>query len=67
MKTTKDIEEKIKQLPPESFDELNQFIDELIEKAKIHHPRKLKQNWACKLKEVKMTSVELQKKSLDWR
>lgn len=67
MKTTKDIEEKIKQLPPESFDELNQFIDELIEKAKIHHPRKLKQNWAGKLKEEKMSSVELQKKSLDWR
>lgn len=67
MKTIKDIEEKIKQLPAEAFDKLDQFIDELINKSLIQRPRKLKQSWAGGLKEVKMSSVELQKKALDWR
>ena len=67
MKTVKQIEEKISQLPPEAFDELDRFIDELINKALIQQPGKLKQNWAGGLKEVKMSSVELQKKALDWR
>lgn len=67
MKTTKEIEAKIRQLPPEAFDELDRFIDKLINKAPIQQPRKLMQNWAGGLKEVKMSSVELQKKALDWR
>lgn len=67
MKTTKEIEAKIRQLPPEVFDELDRFIDELINKAPIQRPGKLKQNWAGGLKEEKMSSVALQKKALDWR
>lgn len=61
MKAIKEIEAKIIQLSPESFDELERFIDELIGKTKIHQPRKLVQNWAGVLKNIKMSSIELQK------
>ena len=67
MKTTKDIEEKIRQLPPEAYDELDRFIDELINKTSTPQSGKLKQDWAGGLKDVKMTSLELQKKALEWR
>jgi len=67
MKTTKEIEAKISQLPPESFDELERFLDELIDKTKIQQPGRLKQNWGGGIKDVKMSSVDLQKKAMDWR
>lgn len=67
MKTKKEIEAKIRKLPAESFDELDRFIDGLINKAQIQQPRRLKQNWAGGLKDIKMSSVYLQKKALDWR
>jgi hypothetical protein len=67
MKTTKQIEEKINQLPPEFIGELERFLDGLIDKSKIHQPRRLTQNWAGGLKDIKESSIELQKKALDWR
>jgi hypothetical protein len=67
MKAIKEIEAKISQLSPGLIDELEHFIDCLINKNKSHQSSKLRQNWAGGLKDIKMSSIELQKKALDWR
>jgi len=36
-------------------------------KRLIKKPKKLKQNWAGGLKNIKFSALELQKKALDWR
>jgi hypothetical protein len=67
MKAIKEIEAKISQLSPGLIDELDHFLDRLINKNKDHQPSKLRQNWAGGLKDIKMSSIDLQKKALDWR
>jgi hypothetical protein len=67
MKAIKNIESKISQLSPGLIDELNQFLDYLINKKNSLQSRKLNQDWAGGLKDIKMSAIELQKKSLDWR
>jgi len=67
MKAIKEIEAKISQLSPGLIDELEHFLDCLINKNKAHHPSKLRQDWAGGLKDIQMSSIELQKKALDWR
>jgi hypothetical protein len=63
------IEEKFKTLSPELQQEVERFIDQLLG----NHPNKiappLKQDWAGVLKSQKhhFTSLELQKKALEWR
>lgn len=59
------IEEKIKNLPPELQKEVNRFIDSLIRKKK----KEPNFSWVGALREYrdKFTSVELQKKALEWR
>lgn len=69
MNEIENIEVKINKLSPAYIGELNTFIDFLIskQKTKDSKPRKLKQDWAGGLKQEKYTSMELQKKALDWR
>jgi len=67
MKTINNIEDKINKLSPGLIAELDRYLDYLINSRKLNDRRKLKQDWAGGLKEIKMTSIELQKKSLDWR
>lgn len=67
MKAIKTIEAKINQLTPEMIGELEQFLDYLINKRTDGKPGKLKQDWAGGLKDIKMTSIELQKSALNWR
>ena len=67
MNTIKNIESKINQLTPSMIGELDRYIDYLINKRSVRKPKRLKQDWAGGLKDIKMTSVELQKKALDWR
>ena len=67
MKAIKEIEAKISQLSPGLIDELEHFLDCLINKNKAHQPSKLRQDWAGGLKDIKMSSIDLQKKALDWR
>jgi hypothetical protein len=67
MRAIKNIEEKINQLSPGLIGELNHYLDYLISKRVVRMPNKLKQDWAGGLKDVKMTSIELQKLALDWR
>ena len=67
MKALKNIESKISQLSPGLIGELEHYLDYLINKMDIQKPRKLKQDWAGGLKDIQMSSIELQKKALDWR
>ncbi|MDI3545092.1 MAG: hypothetical protein PWP68_509 [Rikenellaceae bacterium] len=66
----KTLESLIKQLPRELQEEVIDFIEFLIaKKQKKKKGTKLKQNWAGELEEYrnKYTSLELQKKALEWR
>ncbi|NJK95775.1 MAG: DUF2281 domain-containing protein [Bacteroidales bacterium] len=67
MRAIKNIETKIKQLTPGMIGELDHYLDYLINRRIVKKPKKLKQDWAGGLKDIKMTSIELQKLSLDWR
>jgi hypothetical protein len=67
MKTIANIESKIHQLSPALIDELNHYLDYLINKKVVRSPKKLKQDWAGGLSDIKMSAIELQKKALEWR
>lgn len=67
MNAIKNIESKINQLTPSMIGELDRYLDYLINKRAVRKPKRLKQDWAGGLKDIKMTSIELQKKALDWR
>ena len=67
MRAIKNIESKINQLSPGLMEELDQYLDYLINKKVTRRSNRLKQNWAGGLKDIKATSVTLQKKALDWR
>ena len=67
MRAIKNIETKINQLTPGMIEELDHFLDYLINKRIVRKPKKLKQDWAGGLKDVKLSSIELQKLALDWR
>lgn len=62
------LEERIRDLPPEAQRELEEFLEILISKHSKRGSRRLKQNWAGGLRDLrdKYTSLELQKKSLEW-
>lgn len=62
------VEEKIKKLPPELHKEVEDYIDFLLEREKKKTGKKLKLDWAGGLKEYrdKYTSLELQRKIIEW-
>lgn len=63
------IEQKLKQLPPNLHEEVIDFIDFLIRKKVSKRKKKPKLDWIGGLKEYRnqYTSIELQKKALEWR
>ncbi len=63
------LEEILAKLPPEQQQEVHDFAQFLAEKKARPKRRKLKLNWAGGLREFRdqYTSLELQKKSLDFR
>lgn len=67
MRAIKNIEIKINQLTPELIDELDHYLDYLLNKSTAKKSRKLTQNWAGGLKGENYNSIDLQKKALDWR
>lgn len=67
MKAIKKIETKINQLTPDLMDELDHYLDYLINKRTTKKHNKLTQNWAGGLKGENYNSINLQKKALDWR
>jgi len=66
MQTLKDL---IDQLPPELQQEVQDFVEFLLERKVRKRGRKLRQDWAGALREYRdqYTSLELQKKALEWR
>jgi len=63
------IEEMVKKLPPELKREVENFVNFLLEKKVRKHGRKMRQDWAGALKDYRdqYTSLELEKKALEWR
>ncbi len=63
------LKELVEQLPPELEDEVRDFIEFLLEKKAEKRGRKLRQDWAGALRDYRdqYTSLELQKKALEWR
>ncbi len=64
----KNIEEMIKELPPELQEEVIDFTEFLLEKKVHPKQKKLRMTWAGGLKEFRhqFTSLDLQKKALEW-
>lgn len=67
MRAIKNLETKISQLSPELIRELDHYLDYLINKKVINKQKKLRQDWAGELNDIKMSAIDLQKKALDWR
>jgi hypothetical protein len=63
------LEDVIRDLPPESQAKVRQFVETLLPIRDRRQRKKLKQNWAGALRDYReqYTSLELQKKALDWR
>jgi len=64
----KTLEELIKELPPDLQREVRDFAQFLLEKKVRPAQRKVGLSWAGALSEFRdqLTSLELQKKSLEW-
>lgn len=67
MNAIKSLESKLSELSPDSIIELDHYLDYLIHKNSENKEKKLKLTWAGRLKDESIGSVELQKKSLEWR
>ncbi len=65
----KSLEEIVRELPPELQAKVREFVDALPQTSHGRPHKKLKQRWAGALRDYRKqyTSLELQKKSLDWR
>lgn len=65
----KALEDLIKELPEDLRKEAEDFVQFLLQKKQKKHGMKLRQDWAGALKDYReqYTSLELQKKSLEWR
>jgi hypothetical protein len=63
------LKELIEQLPPELQEEVRDFVEFLLKKKVRRRGKKLRQDWAGALREYRSryTSLELQKKALEWR
>ena len=63
------LEKMIKDLPPDLQQEVIDFAQHLAARRKKSRKRKLRMDWAGALKEYRdqFTSLELQKKALEWR
>lgn len=62
------LEEIVRELPPDSQEKVRQFVKSL-QQPNNGQSKKLEQNWAGALSDYreKYTSLELQKKALEWR
>ena len=66
---TKPLEELVKELPPDCKEEVRDFVEFLLERRGRKRGGKLRQDWTGALKDYRdqYTSLELQKKALEWR
>ena len=65
----KTLEEMIRDLSPDAQRQVAEFVRQLAESAKSAPKRKLDQRWAGALKKYRdqYTSLQLQRKALEWR
>lgn len=65
----KTLEDLVRELPPDMQEEVREFAQYLLEKRTKGKKKFLAQTWAGGLKAFRdqYTSLELQKKSLEWR
>ena len=65
----KSIDERIKNFPPALRKEVEEFVNSLLRTRKKKNGKKLRQDWAGALRDYRAqyTSLELQKKALEWR
>ncbi len=65
----KPLEELIRELPPDLRQQVRDFVEFLLEKRGPEGHARLRQDWAGALEKYKdkFTSLELQKKALEWR
>ena len=66
---SKPLEQLLKELPPEAQAEVREFVEFVIRKRQRQTKGQLRQSWAGALENYReqFTSLELQKKSLEWR
>ncbi|MGO9313246.1 MAG: DUF2281 domain-containing protein [Syntrophobacteraceae bacterium] len=66
---SKTLKELIKELPPDLHGEVRDFVEFLLERRGRKNGRMLRQDWAGALRDYRdqYTSLELQKKALEWR
>ena len=66
---SKPLDELVKELSADSQAEVRDFVESLLRKSERKRAGKLRQNWAGALSDFReeYSSLELQKKSLDWR
>ena len=66
---SRSLEELVKELSPDCQEEVRDFVLFLLKKQGKKSREKLRQDWAGTLKEYRdqYTSLELQKKALEWR
>jgi len=63
-----DVERILSQLPPEARRELLDYTEFLLQKyGRKDKKRGFTFSWEGKLKDIKLTSVELQHKALEWQ
>lgn len=69
MPTRENVKDLIKALPPELQREVEDFVRFLLEKRVKKRGKILRQDWAGALRDFRdqFTSLELQKKALEWR
>jgi hypothetical protein len=62
------IKELVEKLPPDLQQEVRDFVEFLLEKKAHRRQNKLRLTWAGALREYReqFTSLELQKKALEW-
>jgi Protein of unknown function (DUF2281) len=65
----KSIEELVKELGPDSRDQVRRLVETLLQRQRKVVKRKLRQDWAGALRDYRAqyTSLELQKKASEWR
>jgi gas vesicle protein len=66
--SSKSLEELVKEIPPELKEQVRHFVESILKKAP-KRGKKLRQDWGGALKNYRgqYTSLELQKKALEWR
>ncbi|MFO8056565.1 MAG: DUF2281 domain-containing protein [bacterium] len=62
------LEELVKELPPELQQQVREFVEFLVEKNSRPEQKSMRLTWAGALREYRdqYTSLELQKKALEW-